>query len=168
MTMGHAISIAGMPGVLQPHDEGFPGPLSEAFLLPLVATMDTPIELHAASSQADAHAEINIIQIYDNGAMRLLTLTEKGMCKMVDRYIRLRLGLIERISTQPSGGCGGFGQDQQNIIDQLRHQIANANAALVQVTSSATAVASAAATALTNGGPGVPAGAAQTNVQASE
>ena len=40
MSMGHAISIAGMPGVLQPHDEGYPGPLSEAFFLALGATMD--------------------------------------------------------------------------------------------------------------------------------
>ena len=105
-SMGHPMSIAGMPGVLQPHDEGYPGPRAEAFLLALGATVDTPIELHAASSQADAHAEIDLIQIFDNGAMRRLTYTEKGMCKMVDRYIRLRFGLIERIGTQPSG-CGG-------------------------------------------------------------
>ena len=46
MSMGHTISIAWVPGVLQPHDEGYPGPLAEAFLLALGATLDTPIELH--------------------------------------------------------------------------------------------------------------------------
>ena len=168
INVGHAISIAGMPGVLQPHDEGYPAPLAEAFILALGAMVDAPIELHDASSQADAHAEINLIQIIDNGAMRPLTYTEKGMCKMVDRYIRLRLGLIERIGTQPYGAGGGFGQDQQDIIDQLQQQIANANAALVQVTSSATAAASAADTALTSGASGAPAGATQTNTQSSE
>ena len=121
MNMGHAISIAGMPGVLQPHGKGFPGPLAEAFLHALGATLETPIALHAANSQADAHAEINAIQIFDSGAMRPLTCTEQGMCKMVDRYIRLRLGLIDQVGSQPSGAGSGFPPDQaQDFIDQLQ------------------------------------------------
>ena len=60
MSMGHTISIAGMPGVLQPHDKGYLGLFAEEFLVALGATLDTPIELHVANSQADAHAEISL------------------------------------------------------------------------------------------------------------
>ena len=133
-TIGHAMALAGMiPPTLAVSDENWPGPLAVAFMEGMGVQNGSPIEFLAANSLEDVHADINGLYI-DTGngqGLRLMRAGEKGTCKLVDRYCRLKLGLLQTTAQAAAAvsKVEALGEEVLELRSQTQEALAQATSA---------------------------------------
>ena len=89
-TVGSCLVLTGICGDMQPDDQDFPGPVALSFLLGTGLGFDSPLKVLINNTQ-DEDRVINDLQLFEtDGTSRLMNLREKGLCKLADRYARLR------------------------------------------------------------------------------
>ena len=154
-TVGHALALAG--AATPQEDPAYPGMLAVGLLGHLGMTMDTNIKTWGANSREEVVEEINGTYLTaQDGQLRLMNLAEKGVCKLADRYVRLRLGI------PVDGGTMQFLPPvteqmalQADQINQLQHSVQMALQAATQAaTTAATAAALSSTSAMATSGQG--------------
>ena len=145
-TVGQALALSGM-APMQGDDPHFPGAVVNSLLAHLGMIFDTNIETWGSNSKAELYDEISMVQVagtddQGNETYRPMTFSEKGMAKLADRYIRMRLGL-EHGSAQAPQPQG------TDILTMQAQQMQQMQMAMQQALQTATHAATMAATAMT-------------------
>ena len=154
-TVGHALALAGV--ATPQEDPAFPGTLANVLLGHLGMTMDTNIETWGANSREEVVEEINGTYLSaQDGQLRLINLAEKGVCKLADRYVRLRLGIpVDGGTMQVQPPVSEQMALQADQINQLQHSVQMALQAAAQAaTTAATAAALSSTSATATSGQG--------------
>ena len=140
-TVGHACILAGMTGALDMNDPDFPGDLVRAYLALTGCDIDTIVHLLAGNSSEDMSNMVRNLEVTNKstGETKAATMMQKGMANLVDRYIRIKLGLMSR----PSAPGPAVPTPVANpvIVEQLAQQRDMINSLTAALDKAATALA---------------------------
>ena len=96
-TVGHAYALAGLTqGEIG--DDAFPGKLCNSLLTHLGFTLDSYVEVYTANRKEETNADIGQWLVTDPvaGTQRPANMGAKGLARLGDRYMRMRVGEITR------------------------------------------------------------------------
>ena len=169
-TVGHAYHLAGI-AIGEPETDGYPGALCVSLLDHLGIEMETYIEVYTATEEKELHESIATWQVMDlqTGQVRPSKIGERGLARLADRYMRIRVG--DKVHGSAAQRTDTATQEllkkQQDTIDDMKMELDRACSTAAAAATAASAAATAASAKATGTSSSAPTNA-DSNVVALE